>query len=236
MLKAIVFLLGVVCSPVLLAQPNLYHFEGIDVKNGLSANQVNSIVKDEKGFIWFGTIAGLDRYDGYNFKIFKHKIGDSTTLSDDYISQVIPGPYHTLWVLTRNGWNIFDRQTERFTSRLGNILGLLNLPDESFTSITQDGQKNYWFVYPGKGLFKFNSTSGKTVFYNNRSNCSLYSNNVTAITQDHEGFTWIIYSDGMIEKMDTEGYKILERIDLLHKFSADQNLNYKLFADADNDL
>src|SRR5674476_134138 len=52
---------------------------------------------------------------GEIFKIFKHKIGDTTSINDDYISQIIQGPRHTLWVLTRNGWNIFDPRTEKFT-------------------------------------------------------------------------------------------------------------------------
>ncbi|MEP6947698.1 MAG: two-component regulator propeller domain-containing protein [Ginsengibacter sp.] len=236
MLKTIVLLFSITSCSLLFAQNDLYQFEAIDVKNGLSGNQVNSIVKDEKGFVWFGTNAGLDRYDGYDFKIFKHKIGDTATLSDDYISQVMPGPYHTLWTLTRNGWNIFDPQTEKFTTHLQNTLHTLGIPDESFTSIVEDGQKNYWFVYPGKGLYRFNRSSGKTILYNSHSHCSLYSNNVTTIIRDQKDFIWIAYSDGMIEKMDAADDKIVSRVNLLHQISNGQNLDYRLFADADNDI
>ncbi len=234
--KMVALLVCFTFSSLLFAQQDLYQFDAIDVRNGLSSNQVNSIIKDGKGFIWFGTMSGLNRYDGYNFKIFKHKIGDTTSINDDYISQIIQGPRHTLWVLTRNGWNIFDPRTEKFTTHLQSFLNTLDIPDETFTSVVQDDQKNYWFVYPGKGLYKFNSSSNKTVFYNNRSNCSLYSNNVSAITQDHKGFIWIVYTDGIIEKMDAIGNNILYRTNLLQQYSNNQNFEYRLFADADNDI
>src|SRR5450759_4468191 len=90
--KMVALLVCFTFSSLLFAQQDLYQFDAIDVRNGLSSNQVNSIIKDGKGFIWFGTMSGLNRYDGYNFKIFKHKIGDTTSINDDYISQIIQGP------------------------------------------------------------------------------------------------------------------------------------------------
>ena len=63
-----------------------------------------------------------NRYDGYNFKIFKHHVDDSTSINDDYINQVFQGPHHTLWIYTPGGWNIFDQHTEKFTSRIQKTL------------------------------------------------------------------------------------------------------------------
>src|SRR5205085_562519 len=128
---------------------------------GLSSNQINSIVKDEKGFLWFGTMSGLNRYDGYNFKIFRHKIGDSTTLNDDYVSNVVQGPGNALLVLTPNGWNVFNSKTEKFSANLQALTEVIGTADEAFTNIVQDKQKNFWLVYPGKGLYKY-TTAAKT--------------------------------------------------------------------------
>ena len=142
-------------SVPLFAQQNLYRFEKIDVRNGLSGNQINSILKDEKGFIWFGTVSGLNRYDGYSFKTYRHRIGDSTSINDDYISQITKGPNHMLWVLTRNGWNIFDTRTEKFTAHLQPFLKTIGIPTDNFTWIVADPQNNFWFVLPGTGLCKY---------------------------------------------------------------------------------
>ena len=72
----------------LKAQLNQYRFSRIDISKGLSNNEVNSILKDERGFLWFGTRSGLDRYDGYEFKVFKHDLRDSTTISDEEIEHI----------------------------------------------------------------------------------------------------------------------------------------------------
>src|SRR5690242_21041594 len=62
-----------------IAQPVQYPFSHLDISNGLSHNQVTAIIKDAKGFMWFGTASGLNRYDGYTFKVFRHKENDSTS-------------------------------------------------------------------------------------------------------------------------------------------------------------
>src|SRR5689334_10054435 len=94
------------CLQLLLlrAQPGQYPFTRIDISRGLSNNQVTSIFKDNMGFLWFGTMSGLNRYDGYKFRVFRHDSHDSTTLNDDYISRVLEGPGGKMWVETRGGF------------------------------------------------------------------------------------------------------------------------------------
>src|SRR4030095_1147915 len=76
-----------------VAQLNRYQFLQLDVSSGLSHNQVKCIYKDAKGFMWFGTMSGLNRYDGYDFKVFRHSAYDSLSLIDDDISGIseLPG-------------------------------------------------------------------------------------------------------------------------------------------------
>ncbi|MEP6614418.1 MAG: two-component regulator propeller domain-containing protein, partial [Mucilaginibacter sp.] len=74
------------------AQSNQFQFSHLDISSGLSHNNVTSILKDDKGFMWFGTLSGLNRYDGYKFKIFKHEVNDTTSLDDDYIVSITAGP------------------------------------------------------------------------------------------------------------------------------------------------
>ena len=98
----------------LKAQLNQYRFSRIDISKGLSNNEVNCILKDEKGFLWFGTRSGLDRYDGYEFKVFKHDLRDTTTISDEEIEQIFEGPDHKLWINTKSTLVIYDLLTEKF--------------------------------------------------------------------------------------------------------------------------
>src|SRR5687768_15609130 len=96
------------------AQPHSYQFSQLQISSGLSHNQINSIFKDKMGFMWFGTLSGLNRYDGYSFKIFKHNAKDSTSINDDNVLNIQQGPYGKLWIQTRLGYTIYDPEKERF--------------------------------------------------------------------------------------------------------------------------
>ncbi len=91
-----------------------FRFENFSIKNGLSQNTVNSILKDIEGFYWFGTQDGLNKYDGYSVKVFRHERSDSNSISDNFILNIIEDNHGNLWIGTRNGLNFFEKKTERF--------------------------------------------------------------------------------------------------------------------------
>src|SRR4051812_48173773 len=94
-------------------QPIAVHFAHLDFNQGLSNNQVNCIYKGKKGFMWFGTMSGLNRFDGYSFKTFRHRKKDPPSLSDDYIEKIAPAPNNSVWISPRVGFNISAPATER---------------------------------------------------------------------------------------------------------------------------
>src|SRR5215208_5868038 len=97
--KEIVLPVCICLSGLLQAQQSAsYHFTHLDFNQGLSNNQVNSIYKDKKGFMWFGTMSGLNRFDGYTFRTFRNAIKDTTSIIDDYISKIVAGPDNKLWI------------------------------------------------------------------------------------------------------------------------------------------
>ncbi|HMG69298.1 MAG TPA: two-component regulator propeller domain-containing protein, partial [Chitinophagaceae bacterium] len=104
-----------------------FQFSRLDISKGLSNNQVNSFFKDQKGFLWVGTMSGLNRYDGYQFKVFRHDLRDTTTLSDDFINGITEGPGDKLWIQTRNGFNIYDPVTEKFDRDIAGQLRKLGI-------------------------------------------------------------------------------------------------------------
>lgn len=86
--------------------PNPVKYLGIE--HGLSNNAVTCIYQDHNGFMWFGTYDGLNRYDGYSFKIFRNVIGDSNALNDNHIF-TIEGDYaHNVWIGTAKGISIYN--------------------------------------------------------------------------------------------------------------------------------
>ena len=90
-------------------------FDRIPSELGLSQNLISAILQDRKGFLWFGTKDGLNRFDGYKFTVYRHDPYDSTSLSDSYITALLEDRAGRMWVGTLGGGlNLFDRATEIF--------------------------------------------------------------------------------------------------------------------------
>lgn len=92
-----------------------YPVKYLGIEDGLSNNAVTCVYQDHKGFMWFGTYDGLNRYDGYKFKIYRNKIGDSTSLVDNVIYALADDNHHQLWVGGRKGVSVFNPVSEQFT-------------------------------------------------------------------------------------------------------------------------
>ena len=216
------------------AQGDYYQFSHLDIDNGLSHNRVLSIYKDQQGFMWFGGMSGLNRYDGYSFKVFKHKINDTTSINDDFIINITTGPFKKIWVLTRNGFNIYNPQTELFCRHIKKELAKFNIPDSLITDIKQDHLGNYLFLHSFLGFYKYNPLTQKTDHYfhrYDRDTTSLHSNALVDLQCDSKNDFWLIYSDGVIEKMDHITKKIIQRIYGLNRLHPGETINYKIFLD-----
>lgn len=221
------------------AQRKTYQFMRLDVRQGLSHNQVNTIYKDGTGFWWFGTMSGLNRYDGYDFKEFRNDLNDSSTLSDNYISRIFELPENKMWIVTRNGNNIYDPATESFSRNDQRYLASLSLPGGPVTFITKDKQGDFWFVYQNLGgIYKY-SPEQKNILrfsYDPNDSLSIATSDVATLAHDHQNNTWVVHRNGIIEKIDHLTSKVTIRSNQLRKINNGRNENYSLFIDNDDEL
>jgi len=136
------------------AAPNL-RFERLAVDEGLSQISVESVVQDDKGYIWLATHDGLNRYDGYEFKYFRHDSQDPHSLSNSFVNVIYKDNQGRLWVGTKGGLNRYDHQTQRFIRYSHDVNNTDTLSHNYVTSIAQDLQGNIWVGTLGGGLNLF---------------------------------------------------------------------------------
>jgi signal transduction histidine kinase/ligand-binding sensor domain-containing protein/DNA-binding response OmpR family regulator len=99
----------------LSAQKPETRFHNFSMDDGLSHNRIRSFAEDQDGFLWIGTVDGLNRYDGTRFRTFRHSPDDSLSLSNNNVYDLFCAPDGRLWIATlRGGLNRFDPATERF--------------------------------------------------------------------------------------------------------------------------
>ncbi|EHQ28717.1 hybrid sensor histidine kinase/response regulator transcription factor [Mucilaginibacter paludis] len=220
------------------AQSGQYQFSQLNITDGLSHNQVTCIYKDSKGFMWFGTLSGLNRYDGYKFKVFKHTDRDPGSLDDDFISSISEGPMGLLWVQTRNGLNIYNAVTGRFEHDAKNKLARFAIPDSLISQIRKDRRGNFWFLHTTLGIYKYDPLHKLTRHYIHQQadTTSIYSNKVTDLAEESNGDIWLAHSAGVIEKLDHRTGKIVKRIYTIKQLYGRNQPGLKLFIDNQNYL
>ncbi len=138
---------------VLLGQEDYFHFEHITIDDGLSQNFVTSIEQDYRGFLWFGTKDGLDRYDGYQIKPYNHIPGDSTSLIDNGVTVIFEDSNRNLWV-GAGGLNLYNRYLDQFEPVIlaSDVPG--NLSFLEITDITQGPQGHLWVAIRDVGAYR----------------------------------------------------------------------------------
>src|SRR3954468_15373727 len=97
-----------VCS-----QPKQIKFKHLQTDAGLSQSNVICTLQDSRGFMWFGTRDGLNKYDGYQFTVYKNSTQDKNSLSNNSVQDIVEDAHGNLWIATwGGGLNLFDREKE----------------------------------------------------------------------------------------------------------------------------
>ncbi len=218
MFRVLTFISTFILCNSLLAQENSYQFSHLDISNGLSDNQVNTIYKDHKGFMWFGTMAGLNRYDGYEFKVFKHDSRDSTSLPDDYVTNIFEGPEKRLWFKCNGGFSIYDPSTEKFERFQDRHFKKYKLPGGYLKEIKTDNRGKYYFYIDYQGIFCYDEKSNTTQYvHKNGITNAFYSHQISDFVADIHGALWIIYTNGVLDKFDLNQRRVTNRYFTINK-------------------
>ena len=234
-LKKPILLLALALLPCLGLHAD-YKFKSLDSRDGLTSSQVNCILKDSRGFVWFGTPAGMYRYDGYRFRHFQCDSQDGTSLPDSYIESIQEALGGNLWVKTAAGYCIYDPQTEAFERDMHTVFSRLGYKDVPKT-IYIDRFCNLWGVVSGQGVLCYNMQLQLQYFFAFTDDArGLPSGNVCSISECRDG-TLLVYDDGRLVccKVGNEE-EVLWRNDYIARQHLRKTNTLRAFADQQDNI
>jgi len=179
-------------------------FKHLTLDDGLSQISINCILQDAQGFMWFGTQDGLNKYDGYDFTVYKPIPGENS-LGDNYIRALYESQDGVLWVGTDGGGlDRFDRNRSRFLHYRSDPHDSHSLSNEFVYAIVPGQGDDLWIATLG-GLDRFDPETER--FYHHRHRPgdpnSLSSNNVSCLCRDWDGSIWA-GTDAGLNRLDPD--------------------------------
>ncbi|WP_316841562.1 two-component regulator propeller domain-containing protein [Pedobacter gandavensis] len=204
MIKQTIFTISLLLTQLYSSGQNL-NFNHLKTENGLSQNSIFAITQDGRGFMWFGSRFGLNRYDGNQFQLYKSNANDSSTLSDDYITALHSDRRKELWVGTANGLNKFNPKKNTF-ERIYLDGNKHNKQYAPVNAIYEDHKGNLW-IAGRTGLYLLTNRNNNTFTptYKLGLKIGIANSEVLSIFEDHQGFLWIGTNSGL-SKLSFNGH------------------------------
>ena len=184
-----------------------YFFKHVTLADGLSSSQINVICKDSRGFMWFGTASGLNRFDGYNIRTYTSDFNSSQALPDGYVESIQEDAQGKMWIGTPSGYvvmdpvhEVFDRSVQQHLTKVaGGIMPTL---------LFIDARKDFWTYVEGRGLFFSKTRQDLTYAFEQGKEGGLPAGRITGICDAPDGVA-IVYEDGTICGVDGEHQRIV---------------------------
>lgn len=172
-------------------------FEHISVEQGLSQSSVHAIAQDQMGFLWMGTDAGLNRYDGFRFRTFHPERNTTASLTGDWIEHIVPDRHGYLWIAARNeGLTLLDPASLTMVP-IPASTEPGGLPAGTVNAIVQDRDGTIWIGTDADGLFRVAndwSPPAQPRFQRIVSSANVKGapeHRVSALFLDHAGTLWL---------------------------------------------
>ena len=236
-ISGIIWIVYFLFASNLNAQNYNFRFESLTSDNGLSQNTVLSIFQDSRQFLWLGTYNGLNRYDGYNFKVYKMQKANPKSINGQMFTSIVEDKNGNLWIASYGGGlNKYDRLTDDFTRFTFDKNNFHTIPSDHVNTIFIDSKGRLW-IGTDEGLCRYNSDNN-FIRYDNILNSRKYvkSEYIISVCGDAAGNIWIGTWNGLIKlNPETNEYK--------YYFASSMNINSiesnfigKVYLDKENNL
>ncbi len=217
----VLYILLLLIVPCLACEAQPYYFKHYQVENGLSNNTVYCSLQDSHGFLWLGTKDGLNRFDGYSFKTFRHDGKDPKSLANNFVHVLSLDAKGNVWVGTDKGVDCYNVADESF----------MHMPlgrTEAVRSIAHDLKGNTWII-AAEALVKFDA-DGKVFKLNKHQ----YLDATSLMCRN--GAIWLSTAGGLLFLLDSQG-NIVRSYDLFKnsKHVASNSIQ-KIFDAGDNQI
>ncbi len=195
------------------SQPPSLEFKHITTENGISNSTIEVIFQDSRGFMWFGTRDGLNRFDGYQVIVYKYEAKDTNSIGENYITAIHEDHNNIIWIGTINGLNSFDPAKNKFTRYKHDNRDPGSISSNYVSSILQDRFKRLWISTLGGGinLYRPDSKDFKIISLGSR-------NNVNCLFEDSRNNLWVGTDQGL-HLFDPES----ENLTSINIYSSDKN-------------
>ena len=171
-------------------------FSSLTINNGLSQSNVKFMVKDRYGFMWFSTDDGLNRYDGYNFTVYRHDPNNIRSLPSNNTGVIFEDRDGNLWIGGNRGLSLYDRNTDTFTTLTSNKNNENTLSSDDVNSIFEDSKNNIWVsTLSGLNLMDIKTKTFKRFFCTKKPGDR--GQQIFSMAEDNEGNLWLGTGDGL---------------------------------------
>jgi signal transduction histidine kinase/ligand-binding sensor domain-containing protein len=193
-----IFILHLTFASNVNAQPKRLQFMKLTPDNGLSSSIISAILQDKRGFIWVGTSNGLNRYDGYNFVVYKNNPSDSASLPDNVVKTIFEDHDKQLFIGTETSLCLYDRGKNRFLNYMSEKSSPLRGVDCGISKIIEDSLGNLWLATDCGVVYFDRSKNQITRFTHNPDDPeSLSNNDVVELLLDKFNRLWVTTRKGL---------------------------------------
>jgi signal transduction histidine kinase/ligand-binding sensor domain-containing protein/CheY-like chemotaxis protein len=237
-LLSIIFLL--LFNTFLPAQEKNRPFRHLTTNQGLSQNNVTSIISDKRGFMWFGTLDGLNMYDGYKFIVYRNEPGNTGSLGHSSVRKIFEDKKGRLWIATDDGGlSLYNYETDRFTNFRHDPKNVKSISSNQVRSIAQDVKGNLWIATNGGGVNYFDIAKNTFVRYMNQpgNSGSVSSNSVASVFVDRRGTLWVGTKNKGLDMLDSKSGQFIHFAhDPANPESISKNELNNIYEDSKNNL